>query len=201
MVTGHWDASSASVNRSQESTWPPLSCWRAAADAVTEPAISNKVPASFCSATSLRAASAYTAAPRRKTTRTEIWLLPQPKLAMAADASAVRSRLLTMFLTAPVTTTTAERSGPTAPGLSRSGCCCHLSLYEVRIPSYREPLRKPALPIMGWLERADLMSWGYQQIPSSGLLVMDRADWRDHKRPSPFRRCPSILSFQASPGR
>ena len=78
---------------------------------------------------------------------------------------------------------------------------CHLSPYEGRIPSYGESLRKSALPIIGRRERADLTSWGYQQIPSSGLLVMDWADWRDHKRPSPLCRCPSILSFQASPGR
>jgi hypothetical protein len=50
----------------------------------------------------------------------EIRPAPEPKLAMAAGASAARRRLPTIFFTAAVTTTTAERSGSALPGLSTS---------------------------------------------------------------------------------
>jgi hypothetical protein len=43
--------------------------------------------------------------------RTEIRVLPEPKLAMAAGASAAMNLLPTILVTADVTTTTFERSG------------------------------------------------------------------------------------------
>ena len=56
-------------------------------------------------------AEKYAAAPRGAITPMSIHLLPEPKLAMAAGASVVISRLPTMLRTAAVTTMTLERSG------------------------------------------------------------------------------------------
>ena len=111
METGHCDANSPSVSRSRESTWPPWSSWRAMADAVTGPAAQTRSrpssgPRSLCAA-------------RRRTRRLPAGRSPGWKSARPPSRSSrwppARQRRgagsPTIFFTAAVTTTTAERSG------------------------------------------------------------------------------------------
>ena len=92
----------------------------AVADTMIRRLSSNWVPDAIRASMSVLSAEMYAAAPLGATTRTEICLLPEPKLAIAAGAYAELRRGPIRPRTAAVTTMMLERSGSASPGPSSS---------------------------------------------------------------------------------